>query len=332
MKNAYLHLILQKNVIIRFMLNLYKFSDKKWQETEKLGEAKWVNLVEPGDDEIELIEKEWEIEPDYLRAALDRDEGARAEYEGNQTLIILDVPMLGDRDDDYTFGTLPLALIVLPNKIVTVTLENNAVIQSLITKPLKSKVEQRGSTLALKIIMRSMNVYLEYLKKIDRRSREVEKLLYESLQNRELIKMLGLQKSLVYFTTSLQSIESMLGKFNRSTKIVKGEDNEDLFEDVLVESHQALEMANIYSNTLSGVMDAFASIISNNQNLVMKTLTVVTVVISIPTLVFSFYGMNVDMPMATFLEQEVLSWTIPLLIALFCTLLTVYFLWKKKSL
>ncbi|MDO5561243.1 MAG: magnesium transporter CorA family protein [bacterium] len=314
------------------MLNLYQLANQKeFRETKKVAAANWLSLVDPSDEEVELVAQELKIEKDYLRAALDRDEGARCETEDGQTLIIFDVPMTKKQDINYTFETLPLAIIITKEAVVTVTLENNAVIKSLLKQPPKNILNQKCSRFALQIIFRSMRVYLEYLKKIDSRSRQVETALYESLQNSELIKMLELQKSLVYFTTSLQSTESMLNKFSRLSMITKDEDNQDLFEDVLVESHQALEMANIYSNTLSGVMDAFASIISNNQNLVMKTLTVVTVVISIPTLIFSFYGMNVNLPFDQ-IEADVLTWVIPVIIALFCTLLTVGFLWKKKSL
>ncbi len=143
--------------------------------------------------------------------------------------------------------------------------------------------------------------------------------------------MFGLQKSLVYFNTSLKSTETMLNKLSRSPLITKNEANQELFEDVTIESHQAMEMTIIYTTTLSGVMDTFASIISNNQNVVMKTLTVVTVVISVPTLIFSFYGMNVDLPF-DHITTDILTWLVPVIISLICTLLTVFFLWKKKSL
>ncbi len=315
------------------MLHLYSTSNHsdQLQEVNSFTKAKWINLIEPTEKEIDLVIKYYNVERSFLRAALDKDEGARSEIEDDQTLIIFDVPMSRSRDAIYTFETLPLALIVLPKVLITVTLRDNAVIKSLLRRPPKAWYQNTQSYFALQIILRSMTVYLDYLKKIDQRSRQLETQLYESMQNSELIKMLGLQKSLVYFTTSLKSTETMLNKFNRSSKLLRTEANQELYEDVIIESNQALEMANVYSNTLAGVMDAFASIISNNQNLVMKTLTVVTVVIAIPTLIFSFFGMNVDLPFG-FFSGSLLSWLIPIGLALIFALLTILFLWRKKSL
>lgn len=316
------------------MLSAYQSSNNsnELKETTDLQHACWVSLVDPTIEEMSTVSSTLGVERSFLRAALDRDEGARVEVEGAQTLIIFDVPTANkDKGEVYTFDTLPLAVILVEETLITVTLDNNAALKSLLRKPPKDCCSEERSCFALQIILRSLSVYLEYLKKIDNRSRHLETQLYASLQNSELIKMLGLQKSLVYFTTSLKSIETMLNKLARTPLISKDTTHEELFEDVMIESHQALEMANIYSNTLSGVMDAFASIISNNQNLVMKTLTVVTVVISVPTLVFSFYGMNVNLPFDQ-INTDILTWAIPVVISLLFTLITVVFLWRKKSL
>ncbi len=315
------------------MLTAYQTStiDNELKETTDLLHSCWISLIDPTIEEMGLVAKTFAVERSFLRAALDRDEGARVETETGQVMIIFDVPTAKTADKSYTFETLPLAVIVLPKIIITVTLDNNATIKSLLRRPVKDCCTASRGNFALQIVLRSMQVYLEYLKKIDHRSRQLELELYASLQNSELIKMLGLQKSLVYFNTSLKSIESMLAKLARTNLISKNQENQELYEDVLVESHQALEMANIYSNTLSGVMDAFASIISNNQNLVMKTLTVVTVVISVPTVVFSFFGMNVDLPF-NHITLEVVTWLIPISISLAAVLFTIFFLWRKKSL
>ena len=316
------------------MLTAYQVQSKSdnFKETTDLAHACWISMVDPTIKEMSTIAKTFGVERSFLRAALDRDEGARSETEGDQTLIIFDVPTIQkNHDQTDIFQTLPLAVILLPKTLITVTLDKNAALKSLLRQPPKDDCAQTSSYFALQIVLRSLTTYLEYLKKIDTRSRQLETQLYASLQNSELIKMLELQKSLVYFTTSLKSIESMLNKLARLPLVSKDAAHQELFEDVLIESHQALEMANIYSSTLSGVMDAFASIISNNQNLVMKTLTVVTVVISIPTLVFSFYGMNVNLPFDQ-ITADILTWGIPIGIALICTLLTVFFLWRKKSL
>lgn len=326
-------MVVNKNVIIAAMLNIYQASTK--QDFTKLTTVErgcWLSLVNPTDEEIESVHRQFGAHYDYLRAALDREEGARVEHEDGQTLIIFDVPVAKISDKGTMYETLPMSIIIINDKVITVTLTQNEVLASLLQKRPKQFYTNKKSRFALQLLERTLQVYVRNLRQIDRLSRQVEDNLYKSLQNEELMKMFRLQKSLVYFNASLQSIDTMLNKFLRVDYVKNYPGDTELLEDVTIENKQALEMANIYASTLSGTMDAFASIISNNQNFVMKTLTVITVIISIPTLVFSFYGMNVAMPLSHLTDEPTIAWLIPVLISVVLLIVTIFTLWRKKSL
>ncbi len=323
----------QFTVIINSMLTVYKSSTKmNFTQIDNFTKGCWISLVNPTTEEIKLITEKLGVVPEFLRAALDKEEGARVEHDEGQTLIIFDVPIGKTQDKNKIFNTIPLAMIIVQEKIITVSLSENEVIKAIVAKPPKHFYTTKRSRFVLQVLYQALTIYLWDLRQIEKQSQQIEEQLYESLQNQELIKMLRLQKSLVYFTSSLQSIETMLNKFLRVDYVRNYPDDTELLEDVIIENKQALEMANIYSNTLSGVMDAFASIISNNQNLVMKTLTVVTVIVAIPTLVFSFYGMNVIPPFEQLANTSTVSWIIPILFSVLLTAMTMLFLWRKKSL
>lgn len=279
------------------MLQIFKSTDSGLTTLDQVEDGAWINLVNPNEQEILLISKDLNIPAEHLKAALDEEERSRIEVDEGCTIVLIDIPVpSANLQDGGIFYTIPLGIIINGKNIVTVSLQENYVIKSFIDQRIKSFYTFKKTRFLLQILYRNSKLYLQYLRHIDKASDKIESKLHKSLKNKELIQLLELEKSLVYFSTSLKSNEIVLEKILRSTPVKMYPDDTDLLEDVIVENKQAIEMANIYSNILTGTMDAYASVISNNLNIVMKFLTSVTIVLSVPTMVASFFGMNVDVP------------------------------------
>lgn len=279
----------------------------------------WVNLVAPGDAEINRISNKYNLDIDVLKAALDADERSRIEVEEDYTMILVNIPTIEDDTNMELYSTIPLAIIVVNDAVITVCSEDTPILKQFSNGKVRDFYSNMKSRFILQILYRSSSLFLTYLRHIDRKSDEVENELHKSQKNKELIELLKLEKSLVYFTTALRSNEAILEKMLRLEIIKKYPEDVDLLEDVIVENKQAIEMANIYSGILSGTMDAFASVISNNLNIVMKILAVITIVLSIPTLVFSAYGMNTNLAGMPFADSP---WGF-LIVVVFSVLLSV---------
>ena len=259
---------------------------------EAIQDGCWVNLTYPSEDELNTVAATLAVEPSFLRAALDEEETSRIDVEDGQTLIIIDVPAV-EKEDAVVYSTLPLGIIVTEKHIITVCLKESAIIKDFQDGLVKNAETQKRTSFILYLLLRVAKRFLQYLKQIDKIYNYMERQLYKSQRNKELIQLLDLEKSLVYFNTSLKANEVTLEKILRGRIITLYEEDHDLLEDVLIEVRQAIEMANIYSSIISGMMDAFASVISNNLNVVMKVLTSITILLTIPNIVFGFYGMNV---------------------------------------
>ena len=282
----------------------------------------WVNAVAPSEEERAWLEAEVGVLPEFVLSALDEEETSRVDYDedARQIFVIVDYPVV---DEDGTvraslplqYDTMPLTMVFLPERslFVTISTRENEVVADLRDGRVRGVDTRYRTRFLLQTLLHISQLYLVYLRRIDRISSHTEARLHASVRNEELIQMLNLEKSLVYFSTSLKADEVTLNKIAQGRIIPLYEDDQDLLEDVLVEVHQAIEMANIYSNTLSGTMDAFASIISNNLNIVMKVLSVITIVMAIPNIVFGFYGMNVDLPFDGVPLLD--NWAFPLLLA-----------------
>lgn len=299
----------------------------------------WVNVVAPTDEERSWLETELGVLPEFVRSALDDEETSRVDYDEDerQIFVIVDYPVVGEDgagvrpQSPLQYDTMPLTMIFLPERGLFVTisiLADNEVVTDLATGRVRGVDTRYRTRFLLQLLLHISQLYLVYLRRIDRLSASTESKLHASVRNEELIQMLNLEKSLVYFSTSLKSDELTLNKIAQGRVIPLYEDDQDLLEDVLVEVHQAIEMANIYSNTLSGTMDAFASIISNNLNIVMKVLSVITIVMAIPNIIFGFYGMNVDLPFDGVPLLD--NWAFPLLLAAVCCLIAAW-IFKRKG-
>lgn len=276
------------------MVNYYRSIEGRIRETESAEAGCWISLINPTETEISDIEDDMGIDRDYIRAALDEEEPSRIESDDGVTLIVVDYPVAEqqEQDDTLQYYTTPMSIIITDKNVITVSAKENAVLDELSKGVVKGVQPKLRTRFVFTILLRIAARYLQYLKQIDKLSNYVEGKMYLSMKNKGLIQLLRLEKSLVYFSTSLKSNETVLEKLMRGRYLKLYEEDQDLLDDVLIEVKQAIEMTNIYSNILNGTMDTFASIISNNLNIIMKRMTTITIILTMPTIVFSFYGMN----------------------------------------
>ena len=285
------------------MMKIYKTDEQGlFMETTKLEKGCWINLINPTLQEINTLCNSIGVLEEFLRYPLDQEERARIDAEDDQTLIVIDLPVV-EKDDNNLggFSTIPLGMIVVRDDyFITVSTQDNPIIREFVDCKVKGFFTFKKTRFILQLLYQIATYYLTYLKYINRETDKAEHKLQKSMRNKELVKLLELEKSLVYFTTSLKSNEVVMEKLMRSKCIKMYEEDEDILEDAIVENRQAIEMGTIYRDILGGTMDAYASIISNNLNIVMKFLASVTIVLSIPTIVSGLWGMNVKgLPFAT---------------------------------
>ena len=258
------------------MIRIFKTEDGIMHEKEELQPGSWIAMTNPTASEIMDIADTYRIDPDHIKAPLDEEERSRIEVEDNYTLILVDIPSIEERSGKDWFVTIPMAIITTNDVLITVCLEETPVLTSFMDGRVRDFHTFMKTRFILQILYKNATQYLQYLRIIDKKSEVIERKLHQSQKNEELIELLELEKSLVYFTTSLRSNEVVLEKLLRTEKVKKYPEDTDLLEDVIIENEQAIEMANIYSGILSGTMDAFASVISNNLNIVMKFLATIT--------------------------------------------------------
>ena len=309
------------------MVNYYRSIDGKLTETQGIEPGCWIALTNPTETEISDIEEDLKIDRDYICAALDEEEPSRIESDDGVTLIVVDYPIAEqDNDPDRTllYSTTPMSLIVTEKNVITVTAKQNVVLEELAKGVVKGVRPDLRTRFVFTVLLRIAARYLQYLKQIDKLANFVEGKMYRAMKNKGLIQLQGLEKSLVYFSTSLKSNEAVLEKLTRGRFLKLYEEDQDLLDDVMIEVKQAIEMTSIYSNILSGTMDTFASIISNNLNIIMKRMTTITIILTMPTIVFSFYGMNLNdaanrLPMANVWFPILLSVLLSVLIGLWVT-------------
>ena len=308
------------------MIRIFRTSDGAIREIQEPQDGCWIALTNPTATEIFEISERFQIEVDDLRAPLDEEERSRIEVEDTYTLILVDVPMIEERNEKDWYGTIPLGIIVTDKMIFTICLEDTQVLTRFMEGRVRNFFTYMKTRFILQILYRNASMYLRYLRIIDE---QVEEKLHLSPRNQELVELLELEKSLVYFTTSLRSNEAVLEKLIKVDSIKKYPEDTELLEDVIIENTQAIEMANIYSGILRSMVDIFASVISNNLNDVMKVLSIITIVMSIPTIVFSAYGMNLN---ASGMPFSATQWgfLIVILISIAVSIIAAIVLSKKK--
>lgn len=312
------------------MIKIYNTDivSNKTSEINEFKKGAWINLVNPSNEEIKKVCENINIQEDFIRYSLDLEEKARIDQEDDDqtTLFVVDVPIIEKSDDSVLYTTMPLGMIVVRDDFfITVSLRKTKVIEDFEKNKVKGFSTYKKSRFILQILFANSSLFLTYLKQISKETEITEAKLKDSMKNKELLKMLSLEKSLVYFSTSLKSNETVMEKTMRGKIIKLYEEDEDLLEDAIIENRQAMEMGKIYSDILSGTMDAYASLISNNLNVVMKFLTSITLVIAVPTMISSFFGMNLNLPF----EHSSIGFPIIIAISVGLTLLVAWWLKRK---
>ena len=303
----------------------------KTEEIKEFKKGSWINLVNPSENEIKKVCENINIQEGFIRDALDYEEKARIDQEedDNTILFVVDVPIVEKSDDNDIYTTMPLGMIVVRDDFfVTVSLKKNKIIDDFEKKKIKNFQTYKKTRFIFQILYLNSSYYLDYLKKINKETEIAEYILKNSMKNKELLKLLSLEKGLVYFTTSLKSNELVMEKTMRGKIVKLYEEDEEILEDAIIENRQAIEMAQIYRDILNGTMDAYASIISNNLNRVMKFLTSITIILAVPTMISSFWGMNVELPF----QHNSMGFVIMIFIAVISTLLVTWWLNKKDML
>ena len=320
------------------MIKIYNtnMQTNKTEEVKEFIKGSWINMVHPSSDEINYVCSELKIQEDFIKKSLDDEEKPRIDIEedDNTILFVIDVPMIAkendnDTDTNHVYDTMPVGIIMVRDDfIITVSLKSNSLIKKFENKTIKNFATYMKSRFLFQIMLENSSFFLTYLRRINKETEIAESKLKNSLRNQELLKMLSLEKSLVYLKTSLRANETVMEKTLRGKFIKLYEDDDDILEDAIIENKQAIEMGEIYSGVLNGTMDAYASIISNNLNGVMKFLTSITIILAIPTMVSSFWGMNVGLPF----QSSPNGFSIMLLISILITILVTVWLKKKDFL
>ncbi|MDR2103629.1 MAG: magnesium transporter CorA family protein [Treponema sp.] len=288
------------------MIIIQTQSEKGLTPVDAVSKNCWIDARDVSREDLYRLEHEFGIAGELLTDIMDADEQARIEKEDEYTALIVRVPVY-DSENEVSFFTLPLGIILFADKIVTICQRSSESLEDLAKNRIRGFSIRNKSTFVLNLLGRAAFTFLKSLKELNKRTNIIKEELKRSIKNNELIQLLSIQKSLVYFTTSITTNELLLEKLQKSSLIRFKEDEKELLEDVVTENKQAIEMAKIYSSILTGTMDAFASVISNNLNIVMKRLTIVSIVLMIPTLIYSFFGMNLRLP---FEDSPLASWGI----------------------
>lgn len=310
------------------MLGIYKTISDVLTPIDTIEPDSWINLIAPTADEINTVITQLNIEPEFIYAALDEEETSHIETEDNSSMVIVDIPYhetVDEKIGKIQYSTIPLGIVVTDKNVITICLKDTGIIADFSMGRVKSVYTNMRTRFVLQILYKMAKRFLQDLRQIDRASSSMENELHMSMRNKELMQLLELEKSLVFFSTSLKADEVTIEKIMRGRAFRMYEEDEELAEDVLIEIKQAIEMSHIYSNILSGTMDAFASIISNNINIVMKVMTSITILFAVPQVISGLYGMNVSgIPVPNF-------WFV-ILLSVFFVAVVALILYKKKIL
>ena len=279
------------------MMTIYRWENGGLKEVTDFGESCWINLVEPTTTELERVLTFSQVPRDFLTDPLDTDERPRFDYDDDASMLIIHVPCPVDEDDSVVpYRTVPLGIILFGKSVITVCSVRTPVTTAFLDQIRRVCPPRDQYRFAFRLLWHGGVLFLRYIHDIHQRTNALEEELHESISNDVLLRLLTIEKTFVYFTTSLKADTIALARANTARQLALTEDDRDQLEDALVEFQQALETATIHANILNGTLDTFASLINNNLNNVMKYLTVVTIFLAVPTLVTSAYGMNIKLP------------------------------------
>ena len=314
------------------MLQVYKHNNGHLEDNISLAAAEkgsWINVVNPDSEDLQLVSMVTEIPTDVLKTALDTEERSHVELEDNYIFVVINIPIILETD---SYDTLPLGIFITPDFIITLCIEDTEVMRAFTHNKYPLFYTFKKTRFLFQILYRSATLFLRYLMQINHRTDDIENILRHSMQNKEFFLLLELQKSLTHFTSALRSngiVMEKLMRLRRSTTphplLKMYEEDEDLLEDVIIENKQAIEMVEMYSNILMSMSDTFASIISNNLNMVMKFLASITIILAVPTIIFSLWGVNVPLPFST----SEMGFIYIIGIAFICAIGAIVMLWRK---
>ncbi|HDB8344439.1 TPA: magnesium transporter CorA family protein [Staphylococcus aureus] len=291
--------------------------------------ASWINVVEPDREEIENLMEQYNIPEDFIRDPLDSEESSRIEYDEDTgySLIIIDLPIVNSTNRSVlSFVTIPLGIIIGNGIIVTVCDAENEFLENLPKRDINLKFHSR---FALEILTTIADHYNRNLRLLNKSRIRIEKELKNNITNKQLFKLMEVEKSLVYFLAALKGNDTIIKKLFRLPAIKRFEEDEELLEDLIIENNQAIETTELHQRILESITTSYASLLSNDMNTIMKTLTLFTVLLTLPTLVFSFFGMNVPLPID---DHSYISWIIVVDISLILVVIVSIFLWRKQKL
>ena len=307
------------------MINYYKTENGKIRKISDYEAGCWVDCIAPDENEVSYLLDFFKIPSELMQSALDEEESPHIDSDDGTTLIIMDVPVVEKVAKSITYSTVPVAVMITDKNVITVALRDTPILSEIAAGAGKNIITSYKTHFVLHIMFRMATKYLQYLKQIDMISGRIERELRRSAKNKELNQLLDIEKSLVYFSSSLKSNQLTLEKLARGKHLKLYEDDTELLEDVLIEIKQAVDMAATHLNILSGTMDVFASIISNNLNVIMKIQASLTLLVSIPTVVSGIYGMNIreGLPFDG-------NWVFPIVASILLMFL-MYLILKKKD-
>lgn len=308
------------------MIHFFKTIDGQLCTLRKAEPGCWVSVYAPTAEEIATLTGTYGLDEGFVRSSLDEEESSRVEREDGQTLIIVDtaVAETQEKSDTKLFYTVPLGIITTGDYVFTISLRRNQILAAISEGTISNIQTQMKTRFILQILMRISAGFVTYLKQIDKISYSMEQQMSGAMKNHELVQLMGLEKSLVYFSTSLKANLTTIEKIQRGRVVKLYEEDQDLMDDVTIEIKQAIEMASIYTGILTAMMDAFSYVIANNQNSVMWRLTIITVIIEIPNIIFGFYGINTGtLPFSA-------SWIFPFAVAIIATLISAIILLPRR--
>lgn len=308
------------------MLKIYKTSsvEKKIKKIKKITIDCWMELTAPTNDEIEKVVTKTLVDKDLITKMLDVEELPRVERSGNATLVVVDTPYL---DEDHQYTTIPLGIIITDNNyVITVSPKRTTILNAFKQDKIKDFRTAKKTRFLIQILLHTAAAYLRILKQVNRDIEEKEEELKKSTKNKDLVDMLEIEKTLVYFMTSLKANDIVLGKLSKGNMLPLYENDGELLEDAIIEYKQAMETATIYKDILLSIKDTYSTVVSNNLNIAMKFLAAATIVLSIPTMISSFLGMNIDLGVITTMDN---AFPIVIVISLLTSLVVAYLLKKK---
>ncbi|MDO4731677.1 MAG: magnesium transporter CorA family protein [Clostridia bacterium] len=308
------------------MIEYYKNIDNRLRKIDMYEKGCWICCIDPNEEESNRIINDFNVEPEFLRASLDSEETPHIDSEENNTLIVIDIPIVERVEKDLRYYTMPLGIIITDSNVITVSLKETPIISEFTDGAVKNADPSLKTRFVFNILLKISTKYLQYLKQMEKKSDVIEQELRKTMKNKDLLELFEVEKSLVYFSYSLKSDEGTLEKIRRGRILKLYEDDEDLLEDILIEIKQAIDMSAIHLNILSSTAEAFGSIISNNLNVVMKVLASVTLIVSIPTVISGIYGMNTpDLPFMDY-------WWVPMILTVLLMIIVTIILRKKDML